>query len=172
MKYQSKKQEIRRVSGSARALAASALVLLMASLLVGCSVTSSRVITATHWGVQQDQVSGSARAAVPAPVVEAEGANAEGVDAEGAPADDAEQASAALEATAPVATPSSSATRSDMTLYIGYTEATSAQTVMDSGDTPLGLTSHVRFCNLKPDASLVCNESPELNKMLNPHINE
>lgn len=161
MKTQTRTTRNPGVSTCARTLAGAALVVLMASMLVGCSVTNTRVITATHWGAQQTGASGAQRAQQPeaAPVDNAEGQGGE--------------QPVAAQPVAIAAAPAGANGYTDMTLYIGYTQTTTSEMMTISDDNaPLAVESRMRFCNLKEDASLVCTESPDLNRMLNPHIYE
>src|SRR5690554_1185392 len=135
MTPQTKTTRNRGVSTCARTLAGAALVLLVAAMLAGCSVTNTRVITATHWGAQQSGGSGAQRAQQPAPVDSEEGQEGE-----------------AAKPVAIAAAPAGANGYTDMTLYIGYTQTTTAEMAMLSDDNAaLAVESWRRFCKLTAD---------------------
>lgn len=174
----------------------SLVVLVIATLLLfvgsACmplmSTESRRIITNTHWAANADSASGQRQVeevpdeAEPAKgdeeqALEEAGAEARGKevgDAEGEDADGEDDQAideGASASAGPVGATASGQDEERMTLYIAYQEAMTTTTIVDDeGSTTMK--SQLRMCLLQPDNSLDCSENPELNRMLNPHLEQ
>jgi hypothetical protein len=137
---------------------------------------SRRIITDTHWGGEQGP--SLAQKSQPAPEAPQAPEADDGTDADQADgadqAEGAEVADTAGEATASTANigsagPQTSADKK-MTLYVAYQEQVTSKNLLTGDQTGRVMRSRVRICKLEQDNSLQCDESQELNKMLNPHL--
>ena len=177
-----------------RALLNAALIAAVSIFFVsGCGFMkqeSRRIITDTHWGGTEGPTLAQKTQPAPKPAPEpAVDEAAEGDDAEQAEGDDAEQAEGAeaadsaesdevadteKQATASTANFGSAAPKTsgeqNMTLYVAYQEAVTSKNLLTGDQSGMLMKSQVRICKLQEDNSLQCDESKELNQMLNPHL--
>lgn len=155
-------------------LAGVAVLALLMLLAAGCTQTSVRTISATHWGVEQTNSAAETQRVVQAPAEEAAARDDEVADSEGLDAELDEETGEAAElaqpAPAPPVAPAGAANDDEMTLYVAYIETVSTQTPISDDDESALVRSLMRFCTLKADNSLDCRENEELNRMLNPHL--
>ncbi len=159
----------------------------------GCglfSQQSQRYISETHWGsyqnsaVAQDQqaTQPEAKNAVEEAAEESAGTKAgeggeatakvEAEDGGDAAADTTNEPSEATASTGNVGATaqSQSPDAKNMTLYIAYYEHTTIQNNLTGDKAAAPVKSHLRICQLEEDNSLTCSENPELERMLNPHL--
>lgn len=162
---------------------------------------SKRYISTTHWGEmgggafaqkQQPAPEPEAKNAVEKAAEESAGTNtAEGATEEGAEAsadaatpnaaqqEAAQQEAAQQDAPQEVAstgnvggTAQMSGGDENMTLYIAYYEHITTENMLNGETSTAAVKSHLRICQLQEDNSLQCSENPELQKMLNPHMQQ
>lgn len=175
---------------SKRTLTFALLAVVTTFLASGCGLfakQSRRTITTTHWGGTEGAAMAQSQPAAPAPKVEqppadqsGETKSKEGAEKMDESADAGTKAGADAAADKPQTASNANVGASsaptgngqNLTLYVAYSETISTQNMLNGDTAVVNRQSHVRTCKLKDDSSLECTESPELNKMLNPHLHQ